>query len=514
MSATMKKIAGLLLAVVMLLSLAACGTSGDSGAAATDGAASSATELNIRIPDSFTTLDPHNWVLDSDFRTCYQVYEPLYRMDDDGNEVPVLATGYTVSDDSLAYTFTLRDDAFFTNGEQLTASDVKFSIERAMGSNYVSAYITTVTSVDADDAAGTVTLNLSEPTPGLVQGLMYVLIANQDFVEANVDENGSLGFNACGTGAYMLDSYTQDVSVTLVANPDYRDGAPSVGKLNFLLVVDDNTAVMALQSGDLDIASLSASSWSLATSDSSLQTKELTSNHVTYLVFNTTASPFDNQLLREAIACAVNRDDIITMAMDGMAVPTYSVVTDMMVGYAEIEPDYTYDVDRAKALLAEAGYPNGIDIGEIQTLSGTYFADVAVVVQQQLAEVGITCTISSLEANTVVSNAMSGSFTLLTMGQTNSGDMSWLGSYYTTPYIGSMNMAGYSSEDIDSAIAAANACMDPDERVELYRSILETLDEQCVYLPLFNKVRCIAWNGSLTYSPSVRVDRFADCSWN
>ena len=513
MNKNLKRVLSLSMAAATLLSCAACGSKGSDGKT-NDGSAEK-TELNIRIPDSFSTVDPHNWSLDSDFRLCYQIYEPLYRVDDDTNEIPVLATGYTVSDDGLAYTFQLRDDAVFTNGEKMTADDVKFSIDRARASSYVPGdYVTTVSSVDADNEANTVTVNLSKPTPGLIEGLSYVLIVNQKFVEENQDENGLLGFNACGTGPYMMKDHVQDVSVTMEANPEYRDGEPAIKTLNFKLVTDENTALTAFQAGELDISRFNTANWDVLKDNDAYKTEELTANHVSYLVINVNQPPFDNVLVRQAIACALNKDDIITMSIDGLATPADTLVTPMMVGYGEITPAYTYDVDRAKELLAEAGYPDGLDIGEIQALSGTYFEDMALVAQQELAEVGITCTVSGLEANTLISNCMTGSFGMATMGQTNSYDMSWLSTYYASENIGSLNMSMYSNPDIDAKLAEANTCMDPEKRIALYQEILTTVDTDCPYIPLFNKTLCMAWSSDLSYTPTVRMESYANCSWN
>ena len=92
--------------------------------------------------------------------------------------------------------------------------------------------------------------------------------------------------------------------------------------------------------------------------------------------------------------------------------------------------------------------------------------------------------------------------------------MSWVSTYYGTEHIGSMNMAGYSNPDVDAKLQEASTCMDPEERVSLYQALLEQLDEECIYVPLFNKTLCIAWNANLNYTPTVRAERFADVSWN
>ena len=519
---TCKKVLAFAFALVMLFACVACGgnnsgnsnNGNNSSSDSNSGDAAVKDSLNIRIPDEFYTLDPHNWSLDSDFTMIYQIYEPLIRLDDESNEIPVLATGYTMAEDGSSCTFTLAEGVTFSNGDVMTATDVQYSFERTKASAYQSSLVDTVESVTADDAANTVTVNFSTPTPGFIDSVSKILVVNKAFTEANMDENGMLGFNVCGTGPYTLKEYTRDASVTLEVNPNFRGEAPSIKTLTFHLITDENTAFTALKAGDLDIARLDSANWNSLAGDPNYQTGAVLSNHVTYMVMNVTKAPFDNPLVRQAIACATNRDDIIAMTQDGMAVPTYTVATSQMVGYAEIEPQFTYDVDRAKDLLTQAGYPNGLDIGEIQVLAGTYFADVAVVLQQQLAAVGITSTITSLDGNALIANCFGGNFGMATMGQTNMYDMSWVDTYYSSSQIGSMNMAAYSNAEMDSMLAAAGSCMDPDERVAMYKEILEKADEECAYLCLFNKTTGHAWAKDLNYTPTARTAYYADCSWN
>ena len=509
-----RRLGALLLASALAVFCTGCGAGGDASSADTGSESAKRTDLSIRIQDAFSTLDPQNWSLNSDQRLCSQIYEPLYRIDDDGEEIPVLATAYKISDDGKTVVFTLRDGVAFSNGDKLTASDVKFSIERTKKSAYLSTNVATVSSVDANDGAGTVTVNLSAPTPGIIGNLSSVSVVNQKYVEEKQDEKGLLGFNACGTGPYVAGDYTLDDHITLTANPDYRDGEASVKTLTFHVIKDENTAVTALQAGELDVAALSTSNWDSLKDSPDLRTQELTANHVTYLILNTEKAPFDNKLVRQAVASAVNRDDIIAMAMGGRATPTYTLATHFMTGYAEIEPKFTYDPDRAKELLAQAGYPNGLDIGETLTLSGAYFEDVMEVVQQELAAVGITCTISGLEANTMINNCLTGSFTMADLGQTNTNDMTWLSTYYATDMINTMNMARYSNADVDAQLGQAAVNMDPAARSALYKKILEAVEEDSAYIPLFNGIKCVAWAADLNYTPQITSDLFYGCNWN
>ena len=516
MKKSFKKLLALGLVLVMAVSCVACGSKEEAAdAPAEETATEKKTEVSVRVSDGLITLDPFNWSMDSDHNIISNIYDTLYMMDDDTNEIPCLATDYVVGDDGLSYTFTLREGVVFSNGDPLTVNDVKYSIERYMTSAAQSRNVAGIESVDVDEAANTVTLNLSAPTPGLIDGLTRVAIANQKFVEENMDENGMLGYNACGTGPFMYDSHIQDVSCSIVANPNYWGTAPSLTKVNFMVVTDDSTALTALQAGDLDIARLTIDSWDNLVASGQVNTAEPARNHVTYITLNTSKAPFDNKLLRQAVACATNKEDINLMTQNGKAVVTDTFATPFMVGAPDVKTAYSYDVERAKALLAEAGYPDGIDVGELQVLSGGgYLADSGVCLEQQLAEVGITCKVVMLEANTLLSNLMeANNYTIATMGQTNTYDMSWMSTYFGSEHVGGLNMAQYSNPEVDAMLAEANTCTDPEKRVELYEQLLVYLDEECVYVPIYNVTNKVAWAKGLNYEPTLRPTLYTNVSW-
>lgn len=529
MKTNIKRILALALAAACLFTFAACGSSAPAATTAAPAAAPEATAaaaaetpaaaeakdtLRIRIPDAFSTLDPMGWSLDTDATLCNQVYEPLIRIDDDTNIIPVLATGYEFSEDGMSCVFTLRDGVTFSNGDPMLASDVKFSIERAQNSAYLSGNVSMIGSVEADNDANTVTVFMPAPAPDLLEGITFIHIVSEKFVNENVDENGALGYKTCGTGPYVLSDVEQDVKVCFTANPTYWGEAAKIPNLEFVLIVDDFTALNAFKGGSIDISRFASTSWPEIVSDPNYNTAELATNHVTYFIFNINAEPFNNENLRKAVACAMDRDAMCLFVMEGLAAPTYTVCTPLMTGYAEIQPECTYDLAAAKDYLAKAGYPDGLDIGTIETLAGTYFESAALVLKDQLAAIGITSEVVALEANTLIEHGMTGNFTMLTLGQTNTNDMSWIESYYGASYLGSLNMAGYTTEEMEAKLLAARTCMDPVARVAMYKEILEMADAATAYLPIFNKTLCIAWDANLDYTPSIRRECYAPASWN
>lgn len=512
-------------AAALALSLTACSGSPDNagsaasqeasaaGSAAADTAQTSGrTDLNIRISDAFSTVDPHNLSLNSDIMLCRQIYEPLYWLNDSAEEVPMLATEYSVSDDGLTWTFRLREGVTFQNGDPLKASDVVYSYERCFDNAYMQEKVEAIDSVNAPDDS-TVELHLKYQFSPLMEKIASIGIVSEAFVEANKDEQGLLGFQACGTGAYSIKEAIPDVSVTLEAYEGYWGGAAPIKTLNFEQITDDTTAITAFEAGEIDVMSVPSANWEEITSNDAFKTAARTSNHVVYLIFNTETEPFNNKELRQAVAYAVNRQDIIDVAADGLAEPATTLATSYMFGYTEDHKSYEYDPEKAKELLARAGYPNGLDIGSIKTMGGSYFEKVMQVVQAELSEIGITCTIESMDGNSLVNDCITGNFTLADMGQNLSLDYDFLKTYFNEEYINGLNMARFSDSKIQSLFEQGAATTDKEERLAIYKEIEDLTQEACAYVPLYNLQSTAAWTKDLNYTPSITGIMYKDISW-
>ncbi len=224
------------------------------------GSGTGRTDLNLRIGDAFSTVDPHNLSLNADISLSRQIYEPLYWINDEGEEIPMLATQYSVSEDGLTWTFTLRDGVTFHNGDPLKASDVVYSYERCFDNAYMQEKVEAIDSVTAPDDS-TVEFHLKYQFSPLMEKIASIGIVSESFAEANKDEQGFLGFNACGTGAYTVKEAIQDVSITLEAYPDYWDGEAPIKTLNFELITDDTTAITAFEAGEIDAMNIPSANW-------------------------------------------------------------------------------------------------------------------------------------------------------------------------------------------------------------------------------------------------------------
>lgn len=526
---SLKPLTAVFCAAALTLGLAACSggnTSADTGSAsdtesassagqeaAGSGSASGRTDLNLRIGDAFSTVDPHNLSLNSDIMLSRQIYEPLYWINDEGEEIPMLATEYSVSEDGLTWTFQLREGVTFQNGDPLTAQDVVYSYERCFDNAYMQEKVEAIDSVTAPDDS-TVEMHLKYQFSPLMEKIAAIGIVSQSFAEANMDDQGLLGFNACGTGAYSVKEAIPDVSITLEAYSGYWGGEAPIKTLNFEQITDETTAVTAFEAGEIDVMSIPSANWAQISESGQYNTDSRPSNHVVYLIFNTEAAPFDNRELRQAIAYAINREDIIAVAADGLADPATSLATSYMLGYTEDHMTYEYDPEKAKELLAEAGYPDGLDIGSMKTMSGSYFEKVMQVVQSQLAEVGITSTIEGMDGNSLVEDCITGNFTLADMGQNLSLDYDFLKTYFNEEYINGLNMARVSDSQIQELFEQGASTTDREERLAIYQEIEDLTQELCAYVPLYNLQTTTAWNKDLNYTPSVTGVLYKDCSWN
>lgn len=304
-----------------------------------------------------------------------------------------------------------------------------------------------------------------------------------------------------------------DVSVTLEAYPGYWGGEPSIKTLHFELITDDTTSITAFEAGELDVMGVPSANWEEIVSNDAFATSARPSNHVVYLIFNTETEPFNNKELRQAAAYAVNRQDIIDVAADGLASPATSLATSYMFGYTDDHMTYEYDPEKAKELLAQAGYPDGLDIGSIKTLGGSYFEKVVQVVQAELAEVGITCTIESMDGNSLVNDCITGNFTMADMGQNLSLDYDFLKTYFNEEYIDGLNMARFSDSTIQDLFEKGASTTDKEDRLAIYKEIEDLTQEVCAYVPLYNLQTTTAWNKDLNYTPSITGVLYKDFSW-
>ena len=321
------------------------------------------------------------------------VYEGLVELDQAGEIQPLLASEWTVSDDRKTYTFTLQEGVTFSNGDEFTADDVKFSFDRVK-TDWVSSLKAKMDVVESVEVVSPteVAVTLSKPSNAWLFSLATPVGAI--FSEDAVDD---LANTPVGTGPYAVESWTPNESLVFDTRDDYWGEAPGVEQVTLKYFADATATTNALQTGDVDaIANLQAPELlsSFESDDQFVVTTGTSSGEVS-LSMNNKAAPFDDVRVRQAVLYALDKQAILDTAWNGYGslVATYAAPTDPY--YEDLNDAYPYDPAKAKELLQEAGQEN-LDI-TFTVPTRPYAQAVSEIVVSQLKDVGINATIESAE---------------------------------------------------------------------------------------------------------------------
>ncbi|MGF7174339.1 ABC transporter substrate-binding protein [Azospirillum doebereinerae] len=327
--------------------------------------------------------------------TYANLYEPLTRVDAEGNVVPALARTWTVSEDGLTYRFTLRSGAKFHDGSVCDSADVKFSLDRARATDSVNAqkaYFASIAAVETPDP-GTVVVTLSRP-----DGLFLFHMASGDAAIVAPESASTNKQKPVGTGPFKFDRWVAGDRVVLVRNPDYDGPKPALERVSFRFISDPAAQVAALKAGDVDAFTLFSTYEALPEfrNDPKFTVTVGTTEGETILSTNNARKPFDDVRVRRAMAHAIDRKTLIEGVLYGNGAAIGSHFPPHRAGYVDLTGLYPYDPAKAKALLAEAGLPNGFDT-TLRLPPPPYARRGGELVAAMLAEVGIRVKIEPME---------------------------------------------------------------------------------------------------------------------
>ncbi|HTW19511.1 MAG TPA: ABC transporter substrate-binding protein [Mycobacteriales bacterium] len=474
-------------AAVAGLALTACGGGSSSGGTPSSGApagASPDSTLVIANAVKVDTLDPEANSVNESIWLDQNLYSRLYQPNSTGTGViPDLATGYTVSSNKLVYTFHLRP-AKFSNGAPVTASDVVYSIQRSRAFKGGWGFLlTAVKSITAPNAS-TVVIKLSEPHAPLVADL--AMYAYSIVPEKLVKAQGSKFFqHPVGSGPFMVTSYSPDSEVDLAANPYFYGTKPKIKTVKIMIVPNDNTRVLLLQSKKADVIENPPSNL-VSEIDASKSAKVglFPSTRVDFVQLDQHFAPFKNADVRLALNYAINRQAIVNLAYQGHATPGSSFFPLDMEYYDKSLQPYPYNPTKAKQLLAQGGYPNGFSCFLI-TVSGDVAGQAeAVILKQELAKVGIKVAIQSYELTTAYAKEDNGHSEMgerywtndiidpdevATFGADGKGGANAFNSYWDVP-------------SIDKDVTTARQTLVPSKRQALYNTIQQAVYTQTPFL--------------------------------
>ena len=506
----MKKVLSLALSVALCLGLlSACG--GDSGSGSSGGSGSGSGDGELKTvtwasSSDITGLDPRNGSSTITASILASLYSTLVKTDPTGAIVCDAAESYEQVDDTTWH-FTLRQDVYFTNGDQMTANDVAYTINSLRDSekNYALSGDFSFMQVEV---LGDFEFNIitDYAFPSLPLRLNYIKIIPADYVE----EVGDEGFAEApiGSGPFKFVSWTKDQSVVLEKNPDYYGEVPQIDQLIFEVIPEAADRVAALQAGEVDIiCNVPTTQAEYLQSLDGITVVGQPSTRVVWLQFNLVGeeTPLDDIRVRQAMNYAVDRDALIAGVLDGYAVKVASISTPEYEGYDPDVQGYTYDPDQARQLLADAGYADGFTIEcsvSPGLLNGT---DVVQAIAGQLAEVGINMTITEVDSATQREQIGAGTVAP-TFLQGLGGpycDINLIASIGFTE--GARYCTWVDQEFMDLAAQAASE-MDADVRAELFSQMQQMMVDKAPALWLYQQDTLYAYNSAKVQGWTARTD--------
>ncbi|MDD6662107.1 MAG: ABC transporter substrate-binding protein [Lachnospiraceae bacterium] len=469
------------------------------------------TDIVVAMDADVDTLHPTDFSTTVELGVLNQIYDTLLYYSPDGTKDPEprIAESYEISDDGLDYTFHLRDDVTFHDGTPVTADDVVFSIELYKASEYQGSQISMLSSVEATDEH-TVVCHLDAPYSPFLQGICSPMIASKAYYESSEDDFVN---NPIGSGPYKFVSRAKGSNIKLEANEDYYRGAPEIKEVTFEVIPDSSTKAIALQTGEVNFAEIDSATKPQLEANPAITIAEVPTSSFSYIAMNTEKEPFDDARVRQAINYAIDRDNLVAVCYDGEAEVNSNICAKERFGYSDDQFQYTYDPEKAKELLAEAGIETPYDLGEI--LVAEKYSNLATVIQNDLKAVGLDVTISVKEFNSYISDLQNGSYGITALNMTLEGDTQTLEMAFTSDYIGIANNARYSDEEMDKLFGQARTETDNDKRAEVFNEIFTKAQDEAIYAVMCNPMTLYAYNSDLTCPEFVLEGNYYlyDFSW-
>lgn len=432
----------------------------------------------IGMSESCPNMDPQSNT-DRASKILYKVmHQPLFMEDENLEAIPGIAESYEQSDEKT-YIFNIRKNVYFHNGEELKASDVVYTFLRGKESSYCSTVCGNIETIEALDDY-TVKMVLMNPNPDWI-----VMLANYNYVilsEKAMTEDPENGFTI-GCGAYTLDSFVLNDHASFTKFDRYYNADTIKSQhLYFRYIPENASRSIALQNGEIDIC-LNPDTIELPflEMDENLNVFSVEQTNISFVAFNMNDELASNMKLRQAISCAINKQELVDIALNGYGRPAKSFWVPVCIGYADDFETYDYDVERAKQLLEESGLT---DVKLELTVADSTNLTVAEVIQAQLLEIGIEVSINQIDGASRSSYTKAGKH------------QAWIGSNsynlafsaYNMHYTGKgNNTAFYNNSTVNELLDRASAEFDVPTRKALYRDVQVITAEELPYIPLFYK---------------------------
>ena len=490
----MKRLSSLV--VILASILTACTAPTTQGGPSATPAPSVAQVLVSKDRDEFGTTDPANVSSNGDANVEFNITSALVRLKPGTTEiVPDLAEKWTVSPDGLKYTFNLRHGVKWQKGfGDFTAKDVVYSYTRIMDPKTASRYrgdFAAVKSVEAPDDY-TVVINFSRPSPGFFYSVLTYrpgFIAKKEAIEQFGKDYGR---NAVGTGPYILDSVTPGVGWVLVINPEYWGPKPTLTRIEYKLIKDENVAALALEKGELDAAYFENPETQLKVrSLANVTVSDAPMPRTFHMHMNIQRSPLSDVKVRQALAWAVNKQGIVDHVFQGQAKVAGSMIPPGFIGHVD-DTSIGYDLNKAKQLLAEAGYPNGFPgkTFEFLVIDAAPSPDILQVMQADWAKIGFQTKAEVLDIAAFNARRMANTFDIMMLPTLRAESSQFIGQYLHSRSIPFENITGY--RGADALIEQSESELDPVKRQALYEQLQKVIMRDLPIYPIAYPLQVLA----------------------
>ncbi len=546
-----RKLTAMALSAVLALSLAGCGANANANANANSGNAAAGSEtagngetsaageaeagdkiLTVAFAEGGRTLNPSQATDATSAVFINAAYDQLvtygsttnaegYEVADTSDIQPSLAKSWKVSEDGMTYTIHLDENAKFATGDPVTADAVIFSFEHVKNSNYT-GFLYTLANIDTMEKVDDLTIifHLNKPCTiffNLLQMHIFSIL-NPAELEGMTDEeiDAYLTTATAGSGAFEIEKWEATTEAVLNAREDYWKGKADLDKVLVKIIPEASNRVLLADKGDVDIAMVIPPKDLVTLADNEdLDCRSYESVSITYLSLNNENEALSNVKVRQAINYAMPYDSIVNDVLSGHAKKLDHVIPSAMPGHLDTDEGvYTQDLEKARALLEEAGYASGLELNLLVSSGNQDNADTAILVQDALSKIGVTVNIEKMERPQYLEATSSHNFDMAISAYSsfvNDPGYFFGNCLYSK---GEYNYGSYKSDRVDAIWEEAEASNDLEDRYSLYQEAQMIVAGDAAWAPLYEKANIVVMDKNLSrykYYPDGSI-RFAEIS--
>lgn len=472
-------------AVLLTLTIALSACSGDKQG-------ENSSQITIGIPqDMEDSLDPNKIVAAGTKEIYFNIYEGLVKPDSDGNICPAVASDYVISDDMRTYTFTLREGVKFHDGSLVTVEDIKHTLDKCADTGNKDPLVEAFSNVESiniiDDR--TVEILLFQPSTDFIAGLADV---NAAIVPKHNDDPDKI---AIGTGPYMYVSRSPQENFVLKKFDEYWGEPAHIENVVLKICANTDSVVMDLNGGSIDMfARLTTAQADQLSNDYNVL--EGSMNLVQAMYLNNAAEPFDDIRIRQALCYAIDKEEILLMIADGLGTPIGSSMFPAFGKYymPELNDVYKTDIEKAKKLLAEAGYSDGFSFTVKVPSNYTPHIDTAQVIAEQLKAINVEAKIELIEWDSWLSDVYAGRNYQATVVGVDASSLTAGALLMRFKSDAGNNFINFNSEAYDVAFSNAIEATDDDMQTAFYKECLKILTDEAANVYIQDLAELVAIN--------------------